>query len=334
MRPPWAGLVALALAACGGPASDAPIETVLLPTGSTFAQMTDSLAAHQIVTNRWAFTWLARLGRFDRKLKAGLYEIRRGESGLEVLRMIAAGREKTFKLTVPEGFTLLEIAALAEQTLGLSADSVLAATRDPELLREFQVDGETFEGFLLPETYFVSKLITPRGLVRELAELFRKSWDPRWDTRRQELGLSRKDLVTLASIVEGEALVDGDRPLVAAVYLNRIRLKMPLQADPTVQYAFQMATGQRKPRLLLRDYQFRSVFNTYLHPGLPPSPVGAPSVRSIEAVLEPAPVPYLYFVAGLDGKHVFSRTYGEHLRAIAKIRAAERHARRAPRGTP
>jgi UPF0755 protein len=296
--------------------------------------MTDSLGAHRIVTNRWAFTWIARLGRFDRKLKAGLYEIRRGESSLEVLRMIAAGREKTFRFTVPEGFTLLEIAALAETTLGISPDSILAASRDAALLREFQVDGDSFEGFLLPETYFVSKLITARGLVTEMAELFRNSWSPRWDARREELRLSRRELVTLASIVEGEARVDEDRPLVAAVYLNRIRLKMPLQADPTVQYALQIATGQRKARLLFRDYQFRSVYNTYLHPGLPPSPVGAPSVKSIEAVLDPAPVPYLYFVAGLDGKHVFSRTYGEHLRAIAKIRAAERQARRTERATP
>ena len=110
----------------------------------------------------------------------------------------------------------------------------------------------------------------------------------------------------------------------AAVYLNRRRIKMPLQADPTVQYAIQVATGKRKPRLFERDYGFPSPFNTYLHPGLPPGPVGAPSTKSIEAVLNPAPVPFLYFVAGQDGKHVFTRTYGEHLRAIARIRAAER----------
>ncbi len=330
MRIGWAGLGVVAAAACAGPAPDAPIEAVLLPTGATFAEMTDSLAAHRIVTNRWLFTWLAKLGRYDRKLKAGYYEIRHGESPLEVLRLIAAGREKTFRLTVPEGFTLLEIAALAERTLGLPADSVLAAARDPELLREFEVDGPNFEGFLLPETYYVSKLITARGLVREQASLFRKSWNPAWDAKLHDLRFSRRDLVILASIVEGEALVDEDRPLVAAVYLNRIRIRMPLQADPTVQYAIQMATGQRKPRLLLRDYRFPSPFNTYLHPGLPPSPVGAPSLKSIEAVLDPARVPYLFFVAGLDGKHVFSRTYGEHLRAIAKIRAAERQARRNP----
>ncbi|MBM4186920.1 MAG: endolytic transglycosylase MltG [Gemmatimonadetes bacterium] len=314
--------------ACSSPAPDAPVEAVFLPSGLSFGQMTDSLTAHGIVTKRRLFTWLARLGRYDRRLKAGYYEIRRGESELAVLKLLAAGSEKTFRLTIPEGFTILEIAAAAEASLGIPADSVRRAAADPTLMAEFGVDGGSMEGFLLPETYFVSRLITARGLVREMAEAFRRGWDSSWDARGKERGLSRRDLVTLASIVEGEAKVDEDRALVAAVYLNRLRLGMPLQADPTVQYAIQQATGQRKKRLFERDYRFPSEFNTYLRAGLPPSPVGAPSLKSIEAVLAPAPVPYLFFVAGLDGKHVFTRTYGEHLRAIARIRAAERQARR------
>jgi UPF0755 protein len=161
-----------------------------------------------------------------------------------------------------------------------------------------------------------------------MALVFQQSWDSGWDARAKTVGLDRRELVTMASIVEGEARVDQDRPLIAAVYLNRLRRGMPLQADPTVQYAIQLATGERKTRLFERDYLFPSPFNTYLRPGLPPSPVGAPSVKSIEAVLAPAPVDYLYFVAGLDGKHVFSRTYSEHLRTVARIRAAERQARR------
>ena len=132
--------------------------------------------------------------------------------------------------------------------------------------------------------------------------------------------------------MEGEAKVDTDRPIIAAVYLNRLRCRMLLQADPTVQFAIQKQTGSRKPRLFARDYRFPSPYNTYLHPGLPPSPVGAPSLKSIEAVLAPAAVPYLYFVAGADGRHVFSRTYGEHLRTVARIQAAARRARRKEAG--
>jgi len=323
----------LVATACGAPPGS-PVEQVFIPTGSSFQEITDSLVAHGIVGNRRWFATLARIGRYDRAAKAGFYEIRRGESPLKVLRVLARGTEKTMRFTVPEGFTLLDIADRATAELGLPRDSVLAAAADTGLLREFGVDGANLEGFLLPETYFISRLITARPLVRQMAALFARGWRPEWDARARELGLGRRDLVTLASIVEGEAKVDDDRPLVAAVYLNRLRLGMPLQADPTVQYAIQLASGARKPRLFERDYEFPSAFNTYRRPGLPPGPVGAPSLKSIEAVLNPAPVPYLYFVAGLDGKHVFSRTYGEHLRAIARIRAAERAGRRAVKPQP
>ncbi len=317
------GLAAL-VGACGGPPANGPTAEVLLPPGAGFNEMTDSLVAHRIVSNRRWFGFLSRVGRFDRKLKAGFYELKQGEAPLTVLRTLAAGSEKTTRFTVPEGFTLLDIAEAAESALALLPDSINAAATDPALLREFGVEAGSMEGFLLPETYFVSRMITARGLVREMATLFRRRWNPAWDDRAKAFGLSRIDLVTMASIVEGEARVDEDRPLVAAVYLNRRRIRMPLQADPTVQYAIQVTTGKRKPRLFQRDYQFPSPFNTYLHPGLPPGPVGAPSTKSIEAVLDPAPVPFLYFVAGLDGKHIFTKTYGEHLRAIARIRAAER----------
>lgn len=318
----------LILGACAAPTPTGPAEGVFLPVGSTLASITDSLTAHGLIGSpRW-FALLARVGHYDRKLKAGYYEFQHGERALDILRALAAGSEKTTRITIPEGYTILDIAAVAQERLGVPADSFVSAARDSSLVREFGAEGESLEGFLLPETYFVSRLTTARGLVREMAGLFRRQWRPDWDARARAAGLSRRELVTLASIVEGEAKVDSDRPLIAAVYMNRVRLRMPLQADPTVQFAIQMQTGSRKPRLFERDYHFPSPYNTYLHPGLPPSPVGAPSVKSIEAVLAPAAVPYLYFVAGQDGKHVFSKTYGEHLRTVARIQAAARAARR------
>jgi UPF0755 protein len=153
-----------------------------------------------------------------------------------------------------------------------------------------------------------------------MADGFNASWKPEWNARLEALGWTRLEAVTFASIVEGEARADDERETIAGVYHNRLRIGMALQADPTVQYAIFLATGRRRPRLFTRDYQFRSPYNTYLHPGLPPGPVNSPSRRSIEASLYPAQVQYLYFVAGPDGRHVFSRTYNEHLRAIAKVR--------------
>jgi UPF0755 protein len=154
-------------------------------------------------------------------------------------------------------------------------------------------------------------------MVRETVNL----WTPEREARRDSMKMSRLEVLTLASIVEGEALVDDERPVIAGVYLNRLRLRMALQADPTVQYGMELATGTRKTRLLTKDYQFVSPYNTYLFPGLPPGPINSPGTASIDAVLNPASVPYLFFVAGADRRHVFSRTYREHLTAIRRVRS-------------
>lgn len=322
------------LLACAAPPADAPVVEVFLPPGSGFSQITDTLVARGVVAHPGWFRFVARAGRFDRRLKAGYYEFRAAEPALAVLRRLAAGTEKTVRFTFPEGSTLTDLGRLAAARLALPPDSVRAAATDPALLRELGLESGTLEGYLAPETYFVSRMISARELVREMARLFQRRWDPAWDLAAAAQGLTRSQLVILASIVEGEARVEEDRALVAAVYRNRLRLGMPLQADPTVQYAIELATGDRKPRLFERDYQFSSPYNTYLHPGLPPGPVGAPSRASLEAVLAPAPVPYLFFVAGPDGKHIFTRTYAEHLRAVARVRQLEREARRQARAAP
>jgi UPF0755 protein len=160
-------------------------------------------------------------------------------------------------------------------------------------------------------------------LVRIMAENFRSSWEPAWTARLDSIGMTEAQLVTFASIVEGEARADDERETIAGVYHNRLKIGMALQADPTIQYAIFLATGRRKSRLYEKDYQFASPYNTYLHPGLPPGPVNSPSRRSIQASLYPAQVPYLYFVAGPDGHHLFARTYSEHRRNIAKVRSGK-----------
>lgn len=314
--------VLLLLAAACGPAAGAPREKVYLAEGLGFRAVTDSLANHGIVGNRTWFRLVARVSGLDRKVRSGLYEFPQGERALTVLRTLAAGRALSVRLTIPEGYTLLDIAAVAERELRIPRASFLRAARDTSLLRELGIPAPSLEGYLLAETYLWSGAVTAEALVRRLATTFRDRWDPAWDGRAAELGLTRHQLLTLASIVEAEALVDEDRELVAAVYRNRLRIGMALQADPTVQYAIQLATGERKGRLYQKDYRFESEYNTYLHPGLPPGPVGAPGRESIEAVLSGTPAPYLYFVAGPGGRHVFSRTYAEHLMAIRRLRRA------------
>ncbi len=310
-------LLVLALG-CG---TNAGAERVVLPPGASFAAVTDTLIAHGVVGNRLWFKLLARARRSDRAVRAGVYDFAPKLSAWKVLDILETGAEVATRFTVPEGLTIPEVAALAREKLGIPAESVLAAARDSAAASAtLGYPVRSFEGFLRPETYSLRHGMTARELVRVMAEGFRAAWKPEWDTRLAALGWTPVQLVTFASIVEGEARADDERETIAGVYHNRLRIGMALQADPTVQYALFLATGKRRPRLYTKDYQFRSPYNTYLHPGLPPGPVNSPSLRSLEAALNPAKVPYLYFVAGPDGRHVFSRTYNEHLRAIARVR--------------
>jgi UPF0755 protein len=294
---------------------------VLLPPGASFTQMTDSLVAHGVVGHRFWFKWLARIRGVDRTVRAGMYEFPPHLSAWAVLDRLATGQIAALRFTVPEGLTLYDLAALAESRLGIPAESLKAAAADSaaaSAILGFPVPA--FEGFLKPETYLLTPPTTARDLVRLMAEEFVKTWNPAWNARLDSLQMTPFQLVTFASIVEGEARADDERETIAGIYRNRLKIGMALQADPTVQYAIARQTGKRKARLYEKDYHLESPYNTYLTPGLPPGPVNSPSRRSIEAALYPAAVPYLYFVAGTDGRHLFSRSYDAHLRAVARVR--------------
>jgi UPF0755 protein len=311
-----------ALSACSSSAQSA---RVILPPGASFSAVTDSLAAHGVIANRRWFKLLARIRGVDRSVHAGVYEFPAGTSQWTVLGMLARGKKAALRFTVPEGLTIQEVAALASERLGIREDSFVAAARDARAASDILgMDVPSFEGFLRPETYILPADINAWELVRIMAEGFKSEWRPAWDGRLDSIGMNQLELVTLASIVEGEARADDERETIAGVYRNRLRIGMALQADPTVQYAISLKRGKRKSRLFEKDYQFKSPYNTYLNPGLPPGPVNSPSRRSLEAALYPANVRYLYFVARPDGRHVFSRTYSEHLRAIRQIRQGQR----------
>jgi UPF0755 protein len=312
------GTLALASAACGAPPGR--IDQVTIPAGSSFAVVTDSLAAHRVIEHPTWFKLLARVRGLDRSVRAGVYQLPQGSTAWSVMDALKRGDQLLLKITVPEGLTLAEIAQIAQQSLDIPVDSFMAAANDAASATAFVDGAMTFEGLLLPETYLVPAGVSARELVRIMAQQGLTAWDAAWSPRLDTLGITRLHLLALASIIEGEARVDSERPIISAVYWNRIRKGMPLQADPTVQYAIQVATGSRKSRLLLKDYGFPSPYNTYLNTGLPPGPVNSPGRSSIEAALYPAQVPYLFFVAAGDGHHVFTRTYGEHLRAIARVR--------------
>jgi UPF0755 protein len=302
------------------PSPDAEPAQILIPPGASFSEVTDTLVARGVVTHPTWFKLIARVRGLDRSVQAGAYEFRLGEPSWKVLNILKSGRTAATRFTVPEGLTLRELATLAQARLGIPAESVLAAARDPVEVAALELTGQSVEGFLFPETYQVPVGSTGEDVVRIMTRGFLEAWKPEWNDLLVPLNMTREQVVTLASIVEGEARVDSEREVIAGVYHNRLRIGMALQADPTVQYAIELRTGKSKQRLFEKDYQTPSPYNTYLNPGLPPGPVNSPGLRSIEAALHPADVPYLYFVAGEGGHHVFSRTYDEHLRAVAQSR--------------
>lgn len=317
----WLLLLLLTMAACAP--EPGPAVRVTIPSGSSFAAVRDSLDNNGLLGSRGWFRLLARVRGIDRGLKPGVYELTPGTSAWKLLNILASGEGMMVRFTVPEGLRLREIATLAESRLAIPADSFLRAASDSALLARLGSGLTSAEGYLAPETYTLPALSGVKELVGAMVNQFLASWDPAWDDSLSVRGLTRHEAVTLASIVEGEAKADEERPLIARVYLNRIKIGMPLQADPTIQYAIAEARGGRTTRVLYQDLEIKSPYNTYRHSGLPPGPIGAAGRRSLEAVMAPADGPWLYFVANGDGKHTFSRTYGDHLRAVAKARRAQ-----------
>ena len=319
-------LVLGALLACSGTprGGEEKAVTVSIPRGATLDAAIDSLTAAGIIAHPFGFSLYSRLRGLRGGLKSGTYAFPLHDDWSDVVDALQRGRGVLVRWPVPEGLMLWEIAQRAQTNLGVPRDSFLAAVRDPELLEELDIRGraETLEGFLYPTTYLVRAHIGARDLVRAMVREFTAHWRPEWGARLDSLRFTRSEIVTLASIVQAEVRYGPDRPFVSAVYHNRLRLGMRLEADPTVIYAY----GRRLHRVWDKNLRVASAYNTYLHPGLPPGPICSPDSASIAAALYPAPYPFLYFVAEADGKHVFSATYADHLAAIRRIKQAPRRA--------
>ena len=309
-------LFVLAAAGCGA-GDDAPTR-VTIPNGATMAVAADSLERAGVIGSPRMFRLYAKLRGGDRGIKAGTYVLRPDASWESVLDALRSGRGVVNIVTIPEGYTLRQTEALFATKLGVPADSVRAAVRDTALLRQLYVPRPDLEGYLFPDTYFFPPGTTARAAVETMVRRFEQRWKPEWTARLDSLRLTRHSVLTLASIVEREAKLPQERPIIAAVYWNRLRRGMRLEADPTVQYAL----PEYQSRLLYRHLNVNSPYNTYRNAGLPPGPIGAPGEASIEATLYPANVPYLYFVAYPDGHHEFRNRLEEHRLASQAARRA------------
>jgi UPF0755 protein len=269
-----------------------------------------------VIRSPAGFVALSILRGHARNLKAGEYEFRQGAATPAVLTQIATGSVRQYPVLHPEGATVAELArALAAGGLA-SAREIEDAATDPALLRALGLEAPSLEGYLFPDTYQFVRGMTASEILTRMVHRLRAKLTPEILARARARGLGLHQLLTLASIVEREAVVTEERPLIAAVFWNRLRREMPLQADPTVQYAVRKERGTLTRADLEQDHRY----NTYRRPGLPPGPIASPGMSSIEAVLEPAPVSFLYFVAVDDQRHQFSTTLEQHNAAVTRYR--------------
>lgn len=253
---------------------------------------------------------LWRTGR-ARTLQAGEFRFDRAMTPVDVIEKIARGDVYSRRITFPEGLHMREMARIYEQQGFGTAAAFIQAASDPAAIRDIDPVATDLEGYLFPETYAVKRDTSPAKLVGVMVARFRQLFTPEMRQAAQALELTSRDAVTLASLVEKETAQPAERPIIAAVYLNRLHMGMGMQADPTVIYALQRA-GRYNGNLRRDDLSFDSPYNTYRYAGLPPGPIASPGLASLQAAVAPAKVDYLYFVSRNDGSHVFARTLAEH----------------------
>ena len=298
-----------------------------IPPGAGTMDIGRRLIDAGVVRDEWSYRAAIWWTRDARKLKAGEYRFDRPISALDVVEKLARGDVYARRVTFPEGLTVAEMAKIYEaHGLGMASDFV-AASHDASLISDFDPQAKDLEGYLFPETYALPRGIPAERLVRMMVNRFRTVFTDDMRERAMDQGLTLRQIVTLASLVEKETAQPDERPLVSAVYRNRLKIGMGMQADPTVVYALEKA-GRYDGNIHKQDLAFDSPYNTYRYPGLPPGPIASPGKASLEAALAPADVKYVYFVSRNDGTHVFANTLDEHNRNVQKFQVEYFRARK------
>jgi len=292
---------------------------ITIPEGLSTREIAEKLRDEGVIEHSLLFVLLAKLTGVERNLPAGRFRMELGMSEIDCVRTIAKGGVTSLAVTIPEGYTIRDIAMLLTERLEIDTGRFISLCSDDRFVKELGLEGKTLEGYLFPDTYEFGWGCDEAELAKVMVRRFNAVFAQEWQERTMTSLLPYETLI-LASIVEGEAMRDDERALIAAVFFNRLRLKRPLQADPTIQY---LLKGHRR-RILYRDLEIDSPYNTYLYTGLPPSPICSPGRASIRAALNPAHVDYLYFVAKGNGGHLFSKTLEEHNRAKKELKQTQR----------
>jgi UPF0755 protein len=287
-----------------------------IPKGSTFRQAIEIFSKEGLFRDKNLFLFLGRISRIDRKIRAGYYSIYGSMNSLDLLKVLRRGQIIEYEITVIEGDSLREIAEKLTEKNIVSKEDFLELASNKGFLSSYNIDAPSLEGYLFPDTYKIPKGMDPHEAIGMMVNKMREQYTGKLTARAAELGLSEREVLTLASIIEKEAITGEERPLISAVYHNRLRKKIRLQADPTAIYGIKSS----KVRITADDLRKKTPYNTYMITGLPPGPIASPGIKSILAALYPADVPYLYFVSNNDGTHRFSVTAEEHEAAVQAYR--------------
>jgi len=297
------------------PAPNASTE-ILIPKGATFRQAIQVFSEAGLIQDKNLFISVGRVSRIDRKIRAGYYSVYPGMNALDLLRVLRKGQIIEFEVSVIEGDSLVEIGDKLSEKGIISKEHFQEITADKDFLVSYKIDAPSLEGYLFPDTYKIPKGMEPKEAIGMMINKLREEYSEKLMERTAEIGMSEREVLTLASIIEKEAATDEERPLISAVYHNRLRKKMPLQADPTAIYGVKSS----REKITSEDLKRKTSYNTYIIKGLPPGPIASTSTKSIIAALYPADVQFIYFVSNNDGTHHFSVTAAEHAAAVRAYR--------------
>jgi UPF0755 protein len=307
------------------PSNERAWKEVQVAEGMSFKAIAGALQKEGIIRYRSYFEIVGRIEGISRKVRVGYYGLNTNMSMWEVLGALRSGKIIEYEVVIPEGYNLYQIGWTVSQTpLLKDPDEFIKLVKNKEYTHSLGVEADTLEGYLFPDTYYLPKGIKLEDIPRKMVQRYKAVFADSYRSRAKDLGFTEQQIITLASIVEKEAKVSSERKLIAAVYHNRLKQGMKLQADPTAVYG----TKAWITKVTAKDLRRPSPYNTYLHKGLPPGPIANPGAGAILATLYPDNVDYIFFVAQGDGSHYFSKDYSAHEKAINRYKSNKKRAKK------
>ena len=308
------------------PNSGSMVKITVKP-GSSLGAIAKQLYDNKIISNEQMFCWAVQIMGKEKEIPKGTFRLVNTQSNYDIIQQLVYGSPEVKKVRLLEGWSVKQIAEHLNDVMGFETDEIIHLSQDRHFLRKHNIIAPSVEGYLFPDTYLFFEGDSPGSVLDNVVSEYKKFWRDAYRDRAKELNMTEHEVVTLASIIEGEAIYDNERPIISGVYHNRLKIGMKLQADPTIQYIIE--DGPR--RLLNRDLRIDSPYNTYLHEGLPPGPINSPGEKSLKAALYPDENDYYFFVATGDGYHTFTTNERDHNQAKKQLQKLRRELRKKKR---